>query len=193
MIIIDEENNGNCIADVEASGHQLTIVKEKFIKVSDLEDNNSDISQALDEKVDKGSFYPLEIPALIIGDPTNGLQLLHAGELGQVLKIGTNNLIGWANEKELNLEINDDPDTVEEDVISVVATLSYEDPVLSVARAHTVNYSAYKMFEQNVNAELADKATKLELQEKANISDLGDQFTVEFDSETGTLTLIKLG
>lgn len=200
-IVIDEqipnEIDVNGVANIavdETNTHKLIVTKDSFIRTADLGDAESPIGLALAAKVDLSTLYGET--AVLVSKPDYVLQVSTDKE-NQVLKtIKDENeqiKIVWKDEKvfALNVVEDDSSGSMPEDAAEVVSSLRYDEPDLYVYTEQTVNYTAYKAFEASVANLLDQKATKAELEDYATKEDLGDQFTMEFDSSTKTLTIIR--
>lgn len=193
---LGEINGVTSIAVDEIDKHKLIVTKESFIKTADLVDSESLIGAALAKKVDLASLCGNT--AVLISKPEYVLQVSTDKE-NQVLKtIKDENeqiKIVWEDEKVFALNIVDDDSSddssMPEDAADVVSTLRYEEPNLYVYNERTVNYDAYKAFEVSISSLLGQKAAKTDLENYVAKDELGDQFTMEFDSATKTLTIIR--
>ena len=200
-IVIDEqipnEIDVNGVADItvdETDTHKLIVTKDSFIRTADLGDAESPIGLALATKVDLSTLCGNT--AVLVSKPDYVLQVGTDKE-NQVLKtIKDENeqiKIVWEDEKvfALNVVEDDSSGSIPEDATEVVSSLRYDEPNLYVYNERTVNYDAYKTFEASVSNSLGQKATKAELEDYATKEELGDQFTMEFDSATKTLTITR--
>ena len=191
---LGEINGVASIAVDEIDKHKLIVVKESFIKTSDLTNSESPIGIELAKKANLASLCG--DTAVLVSKPEYVLQVGTDKE-NQVLKtIKDENeqiKIVWEDEKvfALNVVEDDSSGSMPEDATEVISSLRYDEPNLYVYNERTVNYDAYKTFEAGVANSLGQKATKAELEDYATKEDLGDQFTMEFDSSTKTLTIIK--